>query len=815
VDIRNLLNERKKVCEEEKRFVQVFIREYWRENEDDYTVIGPRTYFRMPTQIYDPSHLFLPKARELSIGMSNIIHQTLKHEYPMGLNLNWCITPIIAGQTLMDFLAKYFANGIFSKIDEHRKSMVINNSYNSCWKFWDTMKIALQSGIKVRAKHGNRLKYVTVGYVLVDRWHAESGYHTADTYMFECKGKWITATQYYNETYPEHPLKYPFLPMVHVMKPKKEGPTADAANAANGTTDGKDKQKADGKDKQKTDGKEKKENDILIPMELLEVLPVRLENSEMDPEDIKKCLRKAAVSAYERFDKIKVLEDVLRDTLFKRLDEVLGLSVTVKRQVKPIQMTPVKVKTGTDLSYTREFNPRVFSNMAGSGMKRGLKWGLYFVCPNDWVRDSQEASVVNIKKEFLRECARKEIHLDPEPVFTKFIRDDMEEEKNKTDANKEAIRQTVRDVMAEAASSNPDLVLFLSKGKAKPFYQLIKVETELNSDVTWCSQFCIMVEGKKDDKHKWSMAGTSKKFPQMCAKVHSKIQGGLYYDIKFHDCLKDAVVIGADVIHERGHDNPSIAGVVASCRSMGYVNYFSEIRIQESKDQANKTRLREAEEKIVDLYDMLVTLFARIKDTAELKKPKSVFFCRDGVADCQMEMVREFEGKQIRAAFKEVFGFVIPALNIVVGQKRHKVRFLDNSMEDGNVPPGTLIDDSAIIRGSPTHMDFYLVAHKAIQGTSRPCHYHVIENESKLQPSDYHTVCYQLSHCLPTSAAIISYSAPAAVADRLCERGKIYVNDVFNRPENRRKPPAEKFALAREKLLEFSNAHTQGKVFFS
>ena len=46
----------------------------------------------------------------------------------------------------------------------------------------------------------------------------------------------------------------------------------------------------------------------------------------------------------------------------------------------------------------------------------------------------------------------------------------------------------------------------------------------------------------------------------------------------------------------------------------------------------------------------------------------------------------------------------------------------------------------------PTEGDFYLVSHEGIQGTSRPCHYHVLWDDSNFHADDLETLAYYLCH---------------------------------------------------------------------
>ena len=47
--------------------------------------------------------------------------------------------------------------------------------------------------------------------------------------------------------------------------------------------------------------------------------------------------------------------------------------------------------------------------------------------------------------------------------------------------------------------------------------------------------------------------------------------------------------------------------------------------------------------------------------------------------------------------------------------------------KQANVPPGSLVDTKIV---TPNMMDYFLVSHQGIRGTSKPCHYFVLHDEN-------------------------------------------------------------------------------------
>ena len=63
----------------------------------------------------------------------------------------------------------------------------------------------------------------------------------------------------------------------------------------------------------------------------------------------------------------------------------------------------------------------------------------------------------------------------------------------------------------------------------------------------------------------------------------------------------------------------------------------------------------------------------------------------------------------------------------------------------------------------PTEGDFYLVSHEGIQGTSRPCHYQVLWDDSNLAADELETLAYYLCHLYSrcTRSVLVRMTSPS------------------------------------------------------
>ena len=130
--------------------------------------------------------------------------------------------------------------------------------------------------------------------------------------------------------------------------------------------------------------------------------------------------------------------------------------------------------------------------------------------------------------------------------------------------------------------------------------------------------------------------------------------------------------------------------------------------------------------------------------------PSHIFYIRDGVSEGQYQCVLKQEIKWLCAALrKRCDGFKNSKITIIVASKRHHIRMLpqkgDSCMDNNmNSMPGDLVDRDCT---HPFEDDFYLVSHRALQGTARPIHYAVLLDEGKFRPNEIigwiYASCYQ------------------------------------------------------------------------
>lgn len=131
------------------------------------------------------------------------------------------------------------------------------------------------------------------------------------------------------------------------------------------------------------------------------------------------------------------------------------------------------------------------------------------------------------------------------------------------------------------------------------------------------------------------------------------------------------------------------------------------------------------------------------------RAPDYVYYFRDGVSTGQFEQVLQQELVDMKAIFMRLTQDQWKGkFTVVVANKRHHIRAFpkpgdrNSADRNGNPLPGTLIERDVT---DPHGWDFLLYSHIALQGTSRPVHYHVILDQINHRPQELENMIYD--HC--------------------------------------------------------------------
>ncbi|XP_022646042.1 protein argonaute-2-like [Varroa destructor] len=302
-------------------------------------------------------------------------------------------------------------------------------------------------------------------------------------------------------------------------------------------------------------------------------------------------------------------------------------------------------------------------------------------------------------------------------------------------------------------------VIVLSRNTS---YSEIKSLTETNENFKLIVTQCIKSDNVRNEK-KLNFSFVDNLFK----KINAKLNGVNSIVQRVPKVFQEEyIVLGADVTHPSPGDmNPSIAAVVGSINNDSS-KYCTEISVQCS-ESSNRI------EYIINLREIVLKLLKAYVKRNDDRKPKYIYYLRDGVSDGQFQEVRYREVLAIRQACYDLQVHYQPSITVLVAQKRHHVRFtvVDSrtGTRSGNIPPGTYIDRDVV---HAKNHDFYMYTHEGLIGTSRPTHYQLIHADKPISTDEITEMIYYLTHNYARASRSVSIPAPIYYAHLAAFRAK-------------------------------------------
>ncbi|CAG8451565.1 6557_t:CDS:10 [Ambispora gerdemannii] len=322
------------------------------------------------------------------------------------------------------------------------------------------------------------------------------------------------------------------------------------------------------------------------------------------------------------------------------------------------------------------------------------------------------------------------------------------------------------------AKAQPQLLLCILPNIGVPLYAKIKRVGDTSIGVaTQCCQSKHMLVAKKQY------------CANICIKINVKLGGMNSFlspgNIEFV-AEKPTIIMGADVSHPGpGEKKASITSVCGSMDSKAS-RYSATTRMQDARTEI-----------IADLSSMVKDLLRIFYQTCG-RKPERILFYRDGVSEGQFRAVLENELKGIKDACGSLEESYNPQITFVVVQKRHHTRFFPLTKNDtdrtGNCHNGTVVD--AMIT-HPNEYDFCkyqffakdLQSQAGLQGTCRPCHYHVLYDENGLDPDHLQSLSYNLCYVYARCTRSVSMVPPVYYAHLACMRTRFHLHEANDSSE--------------------------------
>lgn len=317
-----------------------------------------------------------------------------------------------------------------------------------------------------------------------------------------------------------------------------------------------------------------------------------------------------------------------------------------------------------------------------------------------------------------------------------------------------------------------DILLILLPGKNRskdrPLYAAIKNATDRMMGIP--AAVCALLPNKGGEADEQRISNIVLKFNfRLGHQVHDIDLGQGQPSLR-NTIFHNTIVLGADVTHPSNTDpdkgTPSIAALVGTV-SRDVTNYGGPMRLQRGR-----------QEEIEDMKKMVIDRLHGWQEFNNMKLPTNVLMYRDGVGEDHMSRIYEVERNAILNAYKSLQA-PQPKITYIFVTKRHNTRFYPVDSDEkhmhknGNVKAGLLITHSITPADPP---NFYLQSHHAIQGTARSAHYTIMQDDMNLTGRNMlYSITHALCYAFARATKGVSYVAPAYVADRLCERGNVYL----------------------------------------
>ena len=321
--------------------------------------------------------------------------------------------------------------------------------------------------------------------------------------------------------------------------------------------------------------------------------------------------------------------------------------------------------------------------------------------------------------------------------------------------------------------------------KTGDFYQQIKY---LGDCVYGVQTICIVYNKFiKFNKFEGTTGPDSQYAANIALKLNLKLGGVNHKLSQDLELIRDGktMIVGYDVTHPtnmpagKADSAPSLVGIVASVDS-DLAQWPSETWEQSSRQEMLSGQLVQA----------FINRLARWRK-ANPKPPENIIIYRDGVSEGQFSQVLNVELPMIREACQKSYNAgSAPKITLIISVKRHQTRFYPTQVREAfrgkpanpNIKPGTVVDRGVT---QARYWDFFLAAHEALQGTTRPAHYTVLLDEvfrdkyRERAADQLQKMTHELCYLFGRATKAVSICPPAYYADIVCERSRLHRPHFF------------------------------------
>ncbi|KAI8946453.1 ribonuclease H-like domain-containing protein [Xylaria longipes] len=334
--------------------------------------------------------------------------------------------------------------------------------------------------------------------------------------------------------------------------------------------------------------------------------------------------------------------------------------------------------------------------------------------------------------------------------------------------------EAIRTALGDMRRYNPQFVFVVLPGKKTDTTIYNEVKKLCHVEFGYHSQAVLQVNLLKNN-------------PQIFANLGLKINlkmGGVNHGLGNGVTIikqQPTMIVGYDVTHPTnlaGNSKgvPSLAGMVASVDN--------DLGQWPGTAWAQSARQEMLDKTLEDRFVQRLRLYQK----HSRRLPDNIIIFRDGVSEGQYEQVLKEELPSIRKACEKTYPATQRAkISLIVSVKRHQTRFYPTDQNhtirsSRNIKSGTVVDRG--VTQAP-FWDYYLTAHKGLQGTSRPAHYTVLIDEvfqasaGSQAANQLINLTFELCHLFGRATKAVSICPPAYYADILCTAHRVLYSDYF------------------------------------
>ncbi|KAJ7594394.1 argonaute-like protein [Mycena floridula] len=505
---------------------------------------------------------------------------------------------------------------------------------------------------------------------------------------------------------------------------------------------------------------------VLVPPELCEILPNQPYKGKLSDENTAAMMIAAAKPPTVNASAIVGPGlDLLGYRQGSSLLSNFGVSVGTEMAIVPGRILPppnIKYGVGTPrVDEKASWNLRDVKFAKGGVLRNWVVLVIKDNNPRDEFVDANDPSLRAVMNGFIQTCKTSGIQVADSPHYLAV---DLPPKDFKDPIRAKSIA-TIRTAL-QTVKTKPSFIFVVLSNGDKHIYSGLKHLLDVFLDV---GSTC--VHSAKIRKER----GQLQYFANVALKVNMKL-GGVNHTISGAELLlkKRTMLVGIDVTHPgvgTVQFTPSVAAVVASIDST-FAQFHASLEIQESR-----------KEMVTNLDGMMVERLNRYL-AVNKQLPQRILVYRDGVSEGQFPIVVDQEIPLIRKACRKFDSSTAkyqPELTIVICGKRHHTRFYPTEASgadaNGNPLRGTVCDRGVT---SVYEFDFFLQAHGALQGTSKPTHYYVVHDEIGFKADELQGLTNAVSYMFARATKAVSLVSPAYYADIACERGRCYLHRLIH-----------------------------------